>query len=76
MTKPTHRLQFFSGLEALGNEDGAHGYDGSMSVEAFDPADLPALAKRMDCIVGPCVCIVTAEDGNPRAYPFNHDPHA
>ena len=70
----TYRLQFFSGINAEG--EGVldhHGYDGSMTVEAFDPKDLPAYAERMDCIFGPCVCVVTAKEAwgeHTRAYPF------
>lgn len=65
----TFKLQFFSGVEAYGNESGAHGYDGSMSVPNFDPADLQSYARAMDCIFGPCICIVS-KGADMRAYPF------
>lgn len=57
------KLEFFSGSEALGNDSGEHGYDGSMSVETFDRADLAEHVRRMDCICGPVVVIVTSPEG-------------
>lgn len=66
-----YQLQFFSG-QGCGDDNGYHCYDGSMSVNTFDPADLNAYAARMDCIMGPCVCVVTSVDlGYPRVYQFD-----
>lgn len=63
------KLEFFSGSEALGNEDGAHGYDGSMSVEAFNPADLAEHIRRMDCVCGPVLVVATDANGRKSAWP-------
>ena len=64
------RLEFFSGIEALGNDTGAHGYDGSMSVEAFDAAaDTVRLLQAMDCVYGPCLIVETTAEGYKRSWP-------
>ena len=80
------KLQFFSGCasEDAFNESSEleRGYDGSMSVQTFDPADLPKLAERMDCICGVCVCIDTFPDyfgqGRDKVefHQFVHNPEA
>lgn len=57
------RLEFFSGAASPDNETGAHGYDGSMSVESFDPAAIMGYLRSMDCIYGPCVVVVTTPEG-------------
>lgn len=67
--KPAIKLEFFSGSEALGNESGSHGYDGSMAVASFAAGDLPELLKRMDCVCGPCLVIVTTAEGFKSAWP-------
>lgn len=55
------RLQFFSKPYELEGDE--YGYDGSMIVESFDKdRDLQEYAKRMDCIFGPALCIVTQID--------------
>lgn len=68
----TFKLQFFSGQGSL-DEATAHGYDGSMSVEHFDPKDLNEYCTRMDCIYGPVVVMVTSPEGYMNAYAFDHD---
>jgi len=61
------KLEFFSGLGGY-DDNPAHGYDGSMSVERFDASELPAHAVAMDCICGPIAVVVTSPGGNRRIY--------
>lgn len=49
-------LQFFSGQdEANPNK---MDYDGRMTVHEFDASKLQEYAETMDCIYGPCICII------------------
>lgn len=56
-------LRFFSaphGEEPQAPKAIAYGYDGSMFLNTFDPTPdvLQELARRMDCICGPCLITV------------------
>jgi len=60
-----YTLRFFSAApseEPQAPETIEYGYDGSMGLLEFDPspAVLQELARRMDCIYGPC--LITVEE--------------
>lgn len=57
-----YRIEFYSGAD---ESTGAAGYDGSMSRQEFQPADLPGMAASLDCVYGPCFAIVTRRTVNP-----------
>jgi len=63
------KLQFYSRPDLIEGTNEAYGYDGSMTVETFDPADIQEYLDRMDCVFGPCIVIVAPTKGHQhRAY--------
>lgn len=71
----SYRLQFFSKPydDNTSNvlQPVEYGYDGSMTVDNWSPDDIQEYLKRMDCIYGPCMVIVTtlhSLNTSPNAY--------